>query len=158
MPAKKTSQLFFGLYWVLVAACGIFSCGMWDLLPWPGIGPPGKSPKQVSFERQYAYKVPIFVAVQSPSCVWLFVTPWIAACQASLFFIISWSLPKFMSIPSVMPSSHLILWLLLLFLPSIFPTTRDFSNELALRIRWPNYGSFSFSISPSNENSGFTYL
>ena len=158
MPAKKTSQLFFWLYWGLVAAHGTFSCGMWDLNPWPGIGPPEKSPKQVSFEHQYAYKVTIFVAVQSPSCVWLFVTPWTAACQASLFLTISWSFPKFMSIASVMPSSHLILWLPLLFLPSIFPTIRDFSNELAVRIRWPTYGSFSFTISPFNENSGFTYL
>ena len=158
MLAKKTSQLFLWLYWVLVAARGIFSCGMWDLLPWPEIGPPGKSPKQVSFEHQYAYKVPIFVAVQSPSSVRLFVTPWTAACQASLSLTISQSLPKFMSIASVMSSSHLILWLPLLLLPSIFPTIRDFSNELAVRIRWPNYGSFSFSISPSNENSGFTYL
>ena len=74
------------------------------------------------------------------------------ACQASLAFTISWSLLKLVSIKSVMPSKHLILCHPLLLLPSIFPTIRVFSNELALRIRWLNYWSFSFS--PSNEYSG----
>ena len=79
--------------------------------------------------------------------------PWTAACQASLFFIISRSLLKLISTELVMPSTHLILCLPLLLLPSVFPSIRVFSNELALRIRWPKYWSFSFSISPSNEYS-----
>ena len=95
-----------------------------------------------------------FFVVQSLSCVWLFVTPLTAVCQASLSFTISQSLLKLMSIESVMPSSHLILCCPLLFLPSIFPSIRVFSNESALRIRWPKYWSFSFRISPSNEYSG----
>ena len=70
----------------------------------------------------------------------------------------SWSLPKFMSFASVMPSGHLILWCPLLLLPSIFPSIRDFSNESAVHIRWPKYWSFSFSISPSNKYSGFISL
>ena len=82
-------------------------------------------------------------------------TPDTAACQASLSFTVSWSLLKLMSIESVMPSNHLILRHPLLLLPSIFPSIRDFSNESALPIRWPKYWSFSFSISPSNEYSGF---
>ena len=80
-------------------------------------------------------------------------TPWTAACQASLSFTISWSLLKLMSIESVMPSNHLILCCPLLLLPSIFPSIRVFSSESALHIRWPKYWSFSFSISPSNEYS-----
>ena len=91
--------------------------------------------------------------VQLVSHVWHFVTPWTAVRQASLSFTISWSLPKFMSIASMMPFSHLILWCPLL-LPSIFPSNRDFSNELAVCIRWPDYWSFCFSISPSDEYSG----
>ena len=89
----------------------------------------------------------------SPSCVRLSVTPWSAARQASLSFTISRSLPKFMSIALVMTPIQLILWRPLL-LPSIFPSIRDFSNESTVCIRWPKYWSFSFSISPSNENSG----
>ena len=88
------------------------------------------------------------VFVQSPSCVWLFATPWTEAGQASLSLTISWNLPKF--IASVMPSSHLMLWCPLL-LPSIFPSIRDFSNESSIRIKWPKWLSFSFSISPSSE-------
>ena len=87
------------------------------------------------------------------SHVWLFVTPWTVAHQDSLSFTISWSLLKPMSVESVMPSTHLILYSCLL-LPSIFPSIRVFSNESALRIRWPKYWSFSFSISPSNAYSG----
>ena len=86
------------------------------------------------------------------SCIWLFATPRTAACQASLSFTISWSLLKLMSIESMIPYSHLILCHPLLFLPSIFPSIRVFSNELALRIRWPEYWSFSFSISLSKRN------
>ena len=82
------------------------------------------------------------------------VTLWTAACQASLSITKSQSLLKLMSIELVMPSNHLKLWHPLLFLPSIFPSIRVFSNESTLRMRWPKYWSFSFSISPSNEYSG----
>ena len=85
--------------------------------------------------------------------VWLFATPWTAWCQASLSITVSWTLLKLMSIESVMPSSYLILYHPLLLLPSIFPSIRVFSNELALHIRWPKYWSFNFSITPSNEYS-----
>ena len=95
-----------------------------------------------------------FSSVQSLSHVWLFATLWTVACQASLSFIISWNLLKLMSIELVMPSNHLILWHPLLLLPPISPSFRVFSNESALRIRWPKYWSFSFNISPSNEYSG----
>ena len=80
-------------------------------------------------------------------------TPWTAACQASLCLTISWSLPKFMFIASVMSSSYLTLWHPLLLLPSIFPSIRDSSNELSVYIKWPKYWSFSFSISPSSAYS-----
>ena len=93
-------------------------------------------------------------SVQSLSRVRVFVTPWTAARQASLSITNSRSLLKLMSIESVMPSSRLILCRQLLFLPSIFPSIRVFSNESVLRIRWPKDWSFSFSISPSNEYSG----
>ena len=95
-----------------------------------------------------------FSSVQLLSPVWLFVTPWTAAHQASLSITNSWSLLKFMSIELVMPSNHLILCCPLLLPPSIFPSIRVFSNESALRMRWPKYWSFSFSISPSNAYSG----
>ena len=91
---------------------------------------------------------------QSLSRVWLFVTPWTAAHQAFLSITNSWSLLKLMSIELAMPSNHLILCHLLLLLPSIFPSIRVFSNESVLRIRWPKYWSFSFSINCSNEYSG----
>ena len=81
-------------------------------------------------------------------------TPWTTACQVSLSIINSWSLPKPMSIVLVMPSNHLILCCPLLLLPSIFPSIRVFSNESALRISWPKYGTFSFNISPSNQYTG----
>ena len=98
------------------------------------------------------------VVVQSPSCVRLIATPWTAMQQASLSLTISQSLPKFMSITLVMPSSHLILWCPLLLLSSIFPSIKDFSSESAIHIRWPKYWSFSFSISPSNKYSGLFFL
>ena len=91
------------------------------------------------------------VVVQLLSCVWLFATPWTAARQASLSFTISQSLLKLMSIELLMASNHFILCHSLLLLPSIFPSFRVFSNELALCIGWPEY--WSFSISPSNEYS-----
>ena len=103
----------------------------------------------------FIHPIFVFAVVQSLSHVWLFATPWTAAHQASLSFTLSRSLLKLMSIELVMPSKHLILCHpLLLF--SIFPRIRVFSNELALplRIRWPKYWSFSFSISPYNEYSG----
>ena len=95
-----------------------------------------------------------FSSVQSLSHVRLFAAPWTTARQASWSIIISWSLLKPMSTESVMPFNHLILCHPLLLLPSIFPSISVFTNELALRIRWPKYWSFSFSISPSNEYSG----
>ena len=87
------------------------------------------------------------------SNVQLFVTPWTAACQASLSFVISWSLLKFMSTELVMPSNDLILCHPFLLPPPIPPSIRVFSNESVLRIRRPKYWSFSLSISPSNEHS-----
>ena len=89
------------------------------------------------------------------SCIWLFVTPWIVTCQASLSFTVSWSLLKLMSIELVMPSNHLILCCPLLLLPSIFPSIRVFSNESALCIRWPKYWSISFS---SHQCSGLIFF
>ena len=91
-----------------------------------------------------------FNSVQLLSCVQLFVTSWIVPCQASLAITISWSLLKLMSIQSVMPSNHLILCHPFLLLPSIFHSTRVFSNGSILHIRWPKY----WSISPSNEYLG----
>ena len=92
--------------------------------------------------------------MQLLSCVQLFATPWTTARQASLSITNSWSLLKLVSVESVMPSNHLILCRPLLLPPSIFPRIRVFSNESALRIRWPRCWSFSFNISPSNEYSG----
>ena len=94
-----------------------------------------------------------FSSIQLFSHFQLFTTPWTAACQASLSITNSQSLLKLMSIESLIPSNHLILHRPLLLLPSIFPSIRVFSNE-SLRIRWPKYWSFRFSISPSNEYSG----
>ena len=94
------------------------------------------------------------VVFHSLSCVRLFATPWTAVHQAPLSYTISQSLFWFMSIESVMLSTHLILCQPLLLLPSVFASIKEFSSELALHIRWPNYWSFSFSISPSNEYSG----
>ena len=84
----------------------------------------------------------------------LFATPWTAAHQASLSITNCWSLPKLISMESVMPSNHLILCRPLLLLPSIFPNIKVFSNELALHMRWPKYWRFSFKISPFNEYPG----
>ena len=95
-----------------------------------------------------------FSSIQSRSCVWLFMTPWTTACQATLSITNSRSLLKLMSIESVMPSNHLVLCRPLLLLASVFPSIRVFSNESVLCIRWPKYRSFSFSISPPSEYSG----
>ena len=99
-------------------------------------------------------KVGGFQSVQSLSLVQLFVTPWTAAHHAFHSISNSQSLLKLMPIESVMPSNHLILCCPLLLLPSIFPSIRVISNESVFSIRWPKYWSFSFSISPSNGNSG----
>ena len=104
--------------------------------------------------RMLMYKKRISQSLQLLSQVQLFVTLWPAAHQASLSISNSRSLPKLMSIESMMPSNHLILCCPLLLLPSIFPSIRVFSNESVLHIRWSKYWSFSYSISPSNEYSG----
>ena len=104
--------------------------------------------------RRYGFTYFQFSSVQLLSRVRLFATPGTAARQASLSITNSWSSLKLMSIESVMPSTHLILYCLLLLLPPIPPSIRVFSNESFLRIRWPKYWSFIFSISPSNEYSG----
>ena len=96
----------------------------------------------------------LFSSVQSLSCIWLFVTPWTEARQASLSITNSQILLKLMSIELVMPSNHLVLCRPLLLSPSIFPSIRVFSNESVFPIRWPQYWSFSFGISPANEYSG----
>ena len=98
----------------------------------------------------------VLLLVQLPSCVQFSANPWTAVRQASQSFTISWSLLKLMSIESVMPSNHLLLCLPLLLLPSIFPSIRVFSNESVLCFRWPEY--WSFSISLSNEYSGLIFF
>ena len=103
----------------------------------------------------YLLEIDLLV-VHSLSCVQLFAIPWTAACQASLSITNTWSLLKHMSIESVMPSNHLILYCPLLLLPSIFPSITVFSIESVLCIRWPKY--WSFSISPSNEYSGLIFF
>ena len=102
----------------------------------------------------YLIKMYQFSSVPLLSCVRLFATPWIAACQASLSITNSWSSLKLTSIELVMPSSHLILCRHLLLLPPIPSSIRVFSNESTLRMRWPKYWSFSFSIIPSKEMPG----
>ena len=101
---------------------------------------------------------PEFSSVQSLSRVWLFATPWIAARQASLSITNSRSSPKLLSMELVMPSSHLILCHPLLLLPPIPPSIRVFSNESTLRMRWPKFWSFSFSIRPSKEHLGLIFF
>ena len=133
-----------------------------SILAWriPGMAEPGGLPSMGSHRVQktvlYIWFLFQFSSVQSLSCVWLFATPWTAACQASLSITSSRSLLKLMSIELVMPSNHLILCHPPLLLLSVFPSIRVFPNESALCIRWPRYWSFSFSfsISPSSEYSG----
>ena len=136
----------------------------WSGLPCPspgGLPDPGIEPKTLMHWQAGSLplvppgKCTLSSSVQSSSVqllshVRLFATPWTAARRASLYIINSRSLLKLMSTESVMPSNHLIFCHPLLLLPSIFPSIRVFSNESALRIRWPKYWSFSFSISPSN--------
>ena len=100
----------------------------------------------------------IISSVQWLNCGQLFLTLWTAASQASLSITNSQSLLKLMSIESVMSSNHLTLCCLLLFLPSIFPSMRVFSNESVLHIKWPKYWNFSFNISPSSEYSGLIFF
>ena len=107
---------------------------------------------QIEVESEFSHS--LARSVQSLSRVRLFATPWIAACQASLSITNSRSLLRLMCLESVMPSSHLILCRPLLLLPGIPPSIRVFSNESTLRMRWPKYWSFSFSISPSKEHPG----
>ena len=129
--------------------------GKWKLKRWDFVEE-GMALRQIKMLSKYVEeKLPdtVFVVVQLVNFVWLFVTPWTTARQASLSFTISQSLLKLMSTESVMPSNHLILCRPLL-LPSIFPSIRVFSNELALRIKWPKYWNFSFNIGPSNEHPG----
>ena len=102
----------------------------------------------------FYWLVKICYSVQSLSRVQLFATPWTEAHQPSLSVTNSWNLLRHLSIESVMPSNHLILCRPLLLLPSIFPSIRVFPNESVLRIRWPEYWDFNFSISPSSEYSG----
>ena len=129
-----------------------FQAAQWPMTPkfvplfWGLFPPPGIS--------SWMRAGPTAFSVQSLSCVRLFATPRTVAHQASLSITNSQSLLKLMSIESVMPSNHLILYHPLLFLPSIFPSIRSFSSESVLHIKWPKYWSFSFSISPSNEYSG----
>ena len=113
---------------------------------------------QFSHFPPFSFSFIIFSSVQSLSHVWLFVTPWNAAPQASLSITNFWSLVKLMSVESVMPSNHFILFRPLLPLPSIFPSIRVFSIESVPLIRWPKYWSFRFSISPSNEYTGLISL
>ena len=101
------------------------------------------------FQRAILYSVQFSCSVLSHSA-----TPWTAARQASLYITSSWNLLKLMSVESVIPSNHLILYCPLLLPPSIFPSIKVFSNESVLCIKWPKYWSFSFNINPSKEYSG----
>ena len=129
-------------------------------MPWEGVivvpkhSMLGRAFHIASYDLKTPDKCLQFSSAQSLSRVQLFATPWTAACLVSLSFTISRSLLKLMSIESVMPSNHLLLYCPLLLLPSILLSIRVFSNESALHIRWPKYWSFSFNISPSNEHAG----
>ena len=155
------------MHHILVAAHGIFSwdmrtvgCSTWNLFPWSGMEPgphalgAGNLSHWITREVLYQFISVQFSSGQLLSCVRLFATPWIAACQASLSITNSWSSLKLMSIELVMPSSYLILCHPLILLPSIPPSIRVFSSESTLHMRWPKYWSFSFSIIPSKEHPG----
>ena len=126
----------------------------WKRLDFIPIPKKGNAQECSNYIQLCLFSHPGISSVQSFSCVWLFATPWTAACQASLSITNSQSLLKLMSIESVMPFNHLILCHPLLLLPSIFPSIRVFSNASVLPIRWSKYWSFSFSISHSNEYLG----
>jgi len=136
--------------------CNQQKVGVKDILahrastPWPHYNCNVSS----SFQVARSFLGRIISSVQSLSCVQLFATPWTTAHQASLSITNSWSLPKLMSIESVMPSNHLILCRPLFLPPSIFLSITGFSNESVLCIRWPKYWSFSFNISLSSEHPG----
>ena len=115
-------------------------------------------PRESHGQRSLAGYSPVSQSVQSLSRVRLFATPWITERQASLSITNSQSSVRLASIESVMPSSHLILCHPLLLLPPISPSIRVFSNESTLRMRWPKYWSFSFSISPSKEHPGLIFF
>ena len=115
---------------------------------------PTKTQHREKNENKSKENRPQFNSVQLLSRVRLFATPWTAARQAFLSITNSQSLLKLMSLISVISSNHLILCCPLLLLPSIFPSIRVFSNESALRMRWPKYWTFSFNISPTNEHPG----
>ena len=123
-------------------------------LPNPGIKPGSPALQADSLSLSYQGSPYSYISQFSCSLLSNSVTPWTAARQVSLSITNSWSLLKLMSIESEMPSNQLVLCHPLLLPPSIFPSVRVFSNESVLRIRWPEYWSFSFSISPSNEYSG----
>ena len=130
----------------------LFQVCAWPLNHGAGLGGgTPRIPRILSFITDIQVVTQIVVAVHLLSRVWLFATPWTAAHQAALSFIVFQSLLKLMSMKSVMPSNYIILCHPLPLLPSIFPSIRVFSNESALRIRCPKYWSFSFSISPFNE-------
>ena len=144
VPGSDTALWQDALHSSVVLSLSLFSTLSFILLCFPLL---------LSSPIPYTFILPN-ISVQSLSRVRLFATPWIAAHQASLSITSSQSLPKLRSIESVMPSNHLILCHPLLLLLSIFPNIRVFSNESALRIRWPKY--WSFNISPSNEHLGLT--
>ena len=151
-------------FWVSVVACGIFSDSIWDLVPWkrdwtwaPCTGsrvlatrPPRNFVLWTLSKKAPNPRAVQFNSVQPLNWVQLFATPWTAARQASLSITSSQSLLILMPIESVMPSNHLILCRPRLLRPSVFHSIRVFSNESVLRIRWPKYRRFSFSISPSS--------
>ena len=120
----------------------------------PAVHRVAKSQAHHSLRQLFTSQYQFWNLVQLLSCVLLFETPWTAAHQASLSITTSWSLLKLMSSESVMKSNHLVLCCPLLLLPSVFPSIRVFSDELALCIRWPKYWSFSISISPFSAYSG----
>ena len=138
-----------GLFYYFAPNCFVSEPWCWDC-----------NSSLLDFIHSYHFTVPLTTSqefsssVQSLSRVRLFATPWTAACQGSLSITSSRSLPKPVSIESVLPSNHLILCRPLLLLLSIFSSIRVFSNKSVLHIRWPKYWNFCFSISPSNEYSG----
>ena len=142
-----TSYLITRIYILALEACSPETFTSYFILPFTYLFKHNVHLRTMSKYHQFS-------SVQSLNHVVLFVTPWITARQASLSITSSRSLPKLMSIELVMPSSHLIFGHALLLLPSIPPSIRAFFNESTLRMRWPKYWSFSFSISPSNEHTG----
>ena len=150
-------ECFSELWTVNFTSVSVFFCPLgWKRMAWVASGwvfPFSHLQGYSWLELSISQVILRWVVVQSVSCVWVYATPWIAAHQTSLFFTISQSLLRLMSIEWVMPSNHLILCHPVCLLPSIFPSIRVFSSESALHIRSPNY--WSFSISPSNEYSGF---